>query len=323
MKLNIYKCAYLIKHFGLSLFIINIIIKLLNILELYKVAITLYAIKMRLMKICIIAKCNNTMNIYSLKKFDVDTTASNEAYSIWFQGYENAPEIVKKCLSVKRINGFSHTILDEKQIEQLDIDNTIKIKRREGKISYAMYSDIVRAYLLSKRGGLWCDATLLVLSVDENFFKKPFTTVHHTIFQNQRHLLCNPSIFKTDKCEYESKWTGFFMYSRKNGATVSFLYDMLCEYWQKNDYQMDYFLIDAIIRIGYENIPAIKNEIDNVEINNNGNLHCLQQLISQQYDETTWNKLSDQKCNVFKLSYKDLPEKRTEPSFYTKCINNQ
>jgi hypothetical protein len=79
----------------------------------------------------------------------------------WFQGWENAPSLVKKCFSSwqRKNPGWDFRCLDATTIEQyVPIRQYIDLDRQ--RITAASLSDIVRILLLHDFGGVWVDATL-------------------------------------------------------------------------------------------------------------------------------------------------------------------
>ncbi|MDE7414644.1 MAG: capsular polysaccharide synthesis protein [Muribaculaceae bacterium] len=83
------------------------------------------------------------------------------AFTIWFQGEENAPELVKACFrSMRRHLKQELVVLDEKTLfDWISLPDFVIRKWREGKIPHTQFSDICRAELLYRHGGLWFDAT--------------------------------------------------------------------------------------------------------------------------------------------------------------------
>ena len=79
---------------------------------------------------------------------------------LWLQGFEDAPDVVKKCLaSWKKHNPtWKINLLDETNIKEY-IDAEKIIGSHYTKISRQALSDIVRINLLAKYGGVWTDAT--------------------------------------------------------------------------------------------------------------------------------------------------------------------
>ncbi len=99
-------------------------------------------------------------------------------FSIWLQGEDNAPEIVKACWRSMRRNCRNElVVLDSSSIfDWIELPDHIVKKWREGKIKPAHFTDICRVELLYRYGGLWMDATDFMTSsvpewiMDENFF---------------------------------------------------------------------------------------------------------------------------------------------------------
>ena len=88
---------------------------------------------------------------------------SDKIWICWFQGIENAPELVKACYNsvLKNYKDKEIIVLTEENYEQyVDIPEYILKKWKKGYISFAHFSDILRIELLSKYGGLWLDSTI-------------------------------------------------------------------------------------------------------------------------------------------------------------------
>lgn len=83
-------------------------------------------------------------------------------WMLWLQGFENAPEIVKKCVRTwEQANSDWRVVrLDEDKIKKyIDIR---KIIRKNGEnVEKSDISDIVRIKLLAKYGGVWVDSTCI------------------------------------------------------------------------------------------------------------------------------------------------------------------
>lgn len=91
----------------------------------------------------------------------VDQAVSERAFSIWFQGQNAAPDIVKACFrSVKHHFAGEFVVLDHKNLDNwIEPPGYIVDKWREGKIGAAHIADICRVELLYQYGGWWFDAT--------------------------------------------------------------------------------------------------------------------------------------------------------------------
>ena len=82
-------------------------------------------------------------------------------WTCWFEGRENAPPLVKKCLkSWERNNpGWEFHCLDATTVERyVPLRQYVDLDRQS--LTAASLSDIVRILLLHEFGGVWVDATL-------------------------------------------------------------------------------------------------------------------------------------------------------------------
>lgn len=83
-------------------------------------------------------------------------------FTIWFQGEENAPALVKACWRSVRKNCTDQdlVVLDEKTLwDYISLPDVIMEKRRRGQITNAHFADICRVELLYQHGGFWLDST--------------------------------------------------------------------------------------------------------------------------------------------------------------------
>lgn len=103
---------------------------------------------------------------------------NEKIFTIWLQGEENAPELVKACYRSIRKNCTQElVVLDENTIwDYIDLPDIIKEKRRRGQIANAHFADICRVELLYRHGGIWLDSTGFATAsvpkwiIDQDFF---------------------------------------------------------------------------------------------------------------------------------------------------------
>ena len=82
-------------------------------------------------------------------------------FTLWLQGTEQAPPLIKACIdSIRRNCGAELVVLDGKTVfDWITLPEYIVRKWKEGKIKAAHFSDICRVELLYRHGGVWMDAT--------------------------------------------------------------------------------------------------------------------------------------------------------------------
>jgi len=103
---------------------------------------------------------------------------NEKIFTLWLQGEENAPELVKACFrSIRRHCKQELVVLDENTIfDYITLPKEIIEKRKKGMIKHAHFADICRVELLYEHGGIWLDSTAFVTApipdwiIKEDFF---------------------------------------------------------------------------------------------------------------------------------------------------------
>ncbi len=226
--------------------------------------------------------------------FDEKQSEQINVWIFWWQGLENAPELVKKCIDLMKKNfnseNYSIKIITQDNIKEFCNFPEYIYKKVENKsITLTHFSDLIRANLLYSYGGLWIDSTVLVLeNVEEDIFKNVnFFTIKY--------------VEQSDKI-VNSRWTGFFLYSKKGYNLFKFMNDFFLNYWEKNDYLIEYLLIDFVIALFYEKNEEFRKDLDSIPVNNS-HIWCLLRELNKPFIEDDWNKFTID-TKFFKLSYK-------------------
>ena len=248
-----------------------------------------------------------------LSTYSYDFEKSNEQngkkiFSLWLQGYENAPEIVQKAIQTQKEYaerfGYEYILLDESNLETfIEIPENIARKFEEGKIDAIKYSDIIRTFLLFKYGGIWFDATIYIKTDSKlNYLDNEFYTIRAR--GNETY----------PKYVSDGRWALFCIAGYRNGIIFDFLRRFQVEYFSKYDLPIDYFLIDYLMHLGYEYNPMIRKQIDKV-ITNNQDLYFLANHFSNLYRDEDWKKVLET-TNIFKCSYKIDVYDKSDTYFY-------
>ena len=235
-------------------------------------------------------------------------------WTLWMQGYENAPELVKSTIdSIRKfaeLNNFQFILLEENTIEKYIVfPKLIKEKMDLGVIDYTKISDILRVSLLAKYGGTWVDATI--------YMKEEF---------DSSLLLQNYYTIKTGGIEDYSpnisnnRWKGFFLSG--NSSLFNFTRDFFFEYYSRYDIAVDCLLIDYIFDIAYKYDEKIKNQMLELE-KSNPNLFWLESHLGDEFDQKVWDNITET-TKVFKTTYKLSEEiKSNKNNFYSKLIDRK
>ena len=235
-------------------------------------------------------------------------------WTLWMQGYENAPELVKSTIdSIRKfaeLNNFQFILLEENTIEKYIVfPKLIKEKMDLGVIDYTKISDILRVSLLAKYGGTWVDATI--------YMKEEF---------DSSLLLQNYYTIKTGGIEDYSpnisnnRWKGFFLSG--NSSLFSFTRDFFFEYYSRYDIAVDYLLIDYIFDMAYKYDEKIKNQMLELE-KSNPDLFWLESHLGDKFDQKVWDNITET-TKAFKTTYKLSGKiKSNKNNFYSKLIDGK
>ena len=91
-----------------------------------------------------------------------DHTEPRRIFTMWLQGEEQMPPLVRACLdSIRRhFSDAELVVLDARTVfDWIDLPASIVRKWKDGILKAAHFSDICRVELLHRYGGVWMDAT--------------------------------------------------------------------------------------------------------------------------------------------------------------------
>lgn len=210
----------------------------------------------------------------------------------WWQGMENAPDLVKICYRQLCQNcGDKVVLLTRENLKKyLSFPDYIYEKVSSKKISLTHFSDIIRVSLLAQYGGLWIDATCWTSSAPpEWIYRQPFYSC---------------------KINDDSLWRGWLMGTGFSDHPVFVLIKMIfLEYWEKNDHLIHYLLLDHLLKYLFDNVPQIHKDMLDLRVNNS-NRSELYNYLSQIWNPEIYERIcADTWC--FKLSWKTPFAKKT------------
>ena len=213
------------------------------------------------------------------------------AWTCWWQGEENAPELVRCCFESQRRmlpTNVKHIILTkDNYTDYIDIPSYIMDKVERGSISLTTLSDIIRASVLYKYGGFWMDATLwLSEPLSENILGYPLYT---------------RNLAGTQFCT-NAMWSNWFWYAQKGDELLHFLMEAFFYYYTKNDSIKYYLTVDYIIAIACNTFSEIEDKLKTVAYNNEDALELGKHLL-EPFGVDKWDKYLG-RAQIHKLSYK-------------------
>ncbi len=165
----------------------------------------------------------------------VKNDKNEKIWTIWFQGEEKAPALVKACFrSVRRYCKQELVILDENTIfDYITLPKEIVKKYKDGKIAHAHFADICRVELLYEHGGIWLDATAFVTSpIPDWIIKEDFFV--YMAGQN----VGSPYSFMQN-C---------FIRARRGAYLLDAWRAMILDYWMHENHNFDYFMHQLLFK---------------------------------------------------------------------------
>lgn len=130
---------------------------------------------------------------------------------LWLQGEDNAPYLVKKCISSW---GKQNPDWDVVILSEINLPDYINIQLPEN-LEIAHQSDLIRLELLAKFGGVWADAT--------TFCMQPLDDWLHKYFNSGFFMFSNPKSKRG-----VSNW---FIAAEKSNYIIYELRNKLYRYW--------------------------------------------------------------------------------------------
>lgn len=227
----------------------------------------------------------------------------------WLQGEVKMPEIVRTCYKSVRANadGREVVLITSDNVEKyISIPKFIKDKVNNGKMSRTHLADYIRISLLKNYGGLWIDATVLVTDKINIDCKLPFFSIKQ----------------KPDSIHFVSqyRWAVWILGCSPQIGKILFdcLENLFKVYLKKHSFFIDFFLFDYFLAVMYDEIPLVKQLVDNCPYNN-PNAYELWALLNKEFNADLFLQLKEN--NTFhKLSWKQSYFMHTaddKPTFYS------
>lgn len=184
---------------------------------------------------------------------NLDTcTIEKNIFVFWWDGFDCAPEIVKKCLGSIEENHTDFNIIkiDKNNYEEhTDIHEELIVGFKSGKISIQTFSDILRFNLLKNNGGIWIDSTIFFTCKFDLIEGLKTNSINTLAFNSSKNFLQ----YKNCVCS----WSGYYFASRKNSVFTCVMNDIFEFYYLEYKSYPIYFFIDAALMI------CKVNKIDN------------------------------------------------------------
>lgn len=195
--------------------------------------------------------------------FSYSIDRQSQIFIMWWDE-KFTPPIVKICINTIRKCAGAHpvTLITKENFHELisqDValkwDNAIMDYLASGQLTLTTLSDIIRGWCLYNFGGIWVDATIFfnLPQIDMMIQNRYFSTRKIQNDQNKNQYVA------------EGKWSGFFMMTGKYNPLMKFIYEGIVAILKKRGSIYEYFTIEYLIAIFYDNNLWFKELIDGLE----------------------------------------------------------
>lgn len=230
---------------------------------------------------------------------------SNKVWVCWFQGMDEAPNLVKICYESLKENLKDKEVIlitSDNLTEYVTFPDYILEKWEKGIITHTHMTDLLRLELLIRYGGTWIDSTVLCTRKSED--------IPEYFFNSDLFFYQTLKPGRDGQTAVLSSW--FISASTNNKILMATRY--LCyEYWKKQNDMIDYFLLHHFFQMALEYYEEDWHRVVPV---NNSSPHILLLRLFDQCDEKLFDYIKEQ-TPFHKLSYKFTDEqKNTAGTFY-------
>lgn len=172
-------------------------------------------------------------------------TEPEHAFTIWYQGEDNAPDLVKACFRSMRKNLKQKLIvLDENTLfDWISLPDFIIDKWKKGIIPHTQFSDICRVELLYQHGGLWFDATDYITAPVPQFI------MDEDVFLYGAGEKIRGAYAFIQSC---------FIRGKKGNPLLGIWREANFIYWKEEMSKIDYFVHHLMLRLSTEVNPIAK-----------------------------------------------------------------
>lgn len=253
-------------------------------------------------------KYHAVLDEFDRNYIDCPHELSNKIWICWFQGMENAPELVQRCYqSVVENNPDKEVVVitQENINDYVTFPEYIVNKWQEGIITHTHMTDLLRLELLINRGGMWLDATVLCTGKAPDYF-----------FNSDLFFFQSLKPGRDGHANYISSW---LIEAKTNNRILLAARELCYEYWKTNDMMWDYFLLHDFMSIVLE---RYEDDWKKIIPRDNATPHILLLRLFDEFDADVWLAVRQQ-TPFHKLSYKIDDEKTLIEGTYYKKIMNQ
>ena len=163
------------------------------------------------------------------------------AWSCWWQGMEEAPDLIKACINSQKKylpkEAELIIITRDNYCDYVDFPQWLLDKAEDGRVTLTTFSDVIRASLLYKYGGIWLDSTILLTE------PLPLEFWDYDVFTIREFHYCLP-----------------FMGGKSGQKFYRFLMEGFFYYYGNYEYTKYYLLVTYLLDIAMNKYPDIQEK---------------------------------------------------------------
>lgn len=208
------------------------------------------------------------------------------AWSMWWQGEKEAPDVIRACWESKKRylphNVKQIIITKDNYKEYIEIPDYIIEKVNTGNIRLTHLSDIIRAILLYKYGGIWMDAAVLMIG------PMPENCLEYTLYTRKSYDGQYPYYARFSS---DLSWNIQFFCAKSGNILFQFWMEAFFYYFKKNNKLKYYMTSDYFISIATNIFPQVREQLSKIPFNNirlqDVRSHCYDKYTEEKYQEYT------------------------------------
>lgn len=230
-------------------------------------------------------------------------------WQYWGQGLDDKtlPEITKASFnSVDRYKGEYLVIrLDDDNIsEYLELPDFVWEKKGKNNFKFAFFSDLLRLALLKAYGGIWIDATIILIeNIPDNLLDQDFFMFQRCPdAKNKQYWIdFNPQYFNWESTHLVNVLNSFIV-AKKENEIIHILLDLLLNYWESQQSVSFYFFFQVL----FDELMVNDLYEKRGKIIDDTFPHLLQRKMHEPFNEIKFTEISNI-CPIQKLTYVENP----------------
>jgi hypothetical protein len=238
----------------------------------------------------------------------------DKIWVLWYQGIDNAPEIVRACVrSIRNHAGDSEVILltSANLSDYILLPDFVIEKYKRGIITSANFADILRYSLLALYGGIWMDATIFLSGPVPKWIEEAPMFFHRFA----------PSENFVD----EYLGTAWFIKSDWNNPIMSGTSNEMIQYWRCKNHLYVYLTINLILTRVIRHSSRNLSLFEDMPVLFRDDCGMLRYCLFKQYDENVFKRMCSL-TSIHKLSYRFLPgqsrqDLEKQGTFYQRIVS--